>query len=148
VRDFHLGDLANVLQIAGASSEGSQWAPEDYASLATRPGFLLLVADSNSGVSGFLAARSAGGEAEVLNLAVNPTQRRAGIGSALLTAALQRFEQQRLDSVYLEVRNSNAAAMGLYSKHGFSVANRRKNYYRDPVEDAICMMKKLTDRVG
>ena len=144
VREFQPADLASVVQISGGSVEASQWSPESYSAVSANASSLLLVADSGSGVSGFLAARWAGGEAEILNLAIDFRARRVGMGSALLAIALERFQQEHLDCVYLEVRASNAAAIGLYQKLGFAVASRRRAYYRDPVEDAVCMMKKLT----
>jgi len=144
IRDFSPGDLAAVAEIASASAEAAQWTPESYSELAASPGSFLLVAEGRSSLDGFVAAHSAAGEAEILNLAVRGKARRNGIGTAMLTAALQRFDRMGLMSVFLEVRESNAAAMGLYQKSGFSVTGRRKRYYRDPVEDAVCMMKRLT----
>ena len=144
VRDFQPADLPQVVQIARTSAEAAQWSPESYLKIAATPGSFLLVAASDARVNGFLAARSASDEAEILNIAVSGAMRRLGIGSTLVTAALERFGEQRLASAFLEVRASNASAIALYAKLGFSVSTRRKGYYRDPLEDAVCMMKKLT----
>jgi [ribosomal protein S18]-alanine N-acetyltransferase len=144
VRDFQPADLAGLVEIARASVEAAQWSRESYLSIAGTPGSFLLVAGSDDCVSGFLAARSASDEAEILNIAVSPTARRLGIGSALVAAALDRFGEQHLASVFLEVRESNTPAIALYGKLGFSVSSRRKGYYQGPLEDAVCMVKKLT----
>lgn len=148
VRDFQPADLPQVVQIAWTSAEAAQWRPESYLEIAATPSSFLLVAASDARVNGFLAARSASDEAEILNIAVSGAMRRLGIGSALVAAALERFGEQRLASAFLEVRASNASAIALYAKLGFSASTRRKGYYRDPLEDAVCMMKKLTASVS
>lgn len=144
IREFRYADLPSVSQIATASAEASQWSPESYSELAADARGLLLVAECGPGVSGFLAARLAADESEILNVAVRADMRRSGIASALLKAALKRLRHEGGTAVFLEVRESNAAAIALYKKFGFSAETRRKGYYRDPAEDALCMMKKLT----
>ncbi len=87
-------------------------------------------------VFGFLVARQiAPGEREILNLAVDPTQRLRGVAHALLRAELGR-EKTRW---FLEVRASNKGAIALYQKAGFRVAGRRESYYSSPLEAGIVM---------
>ena len=90
-----------------------------------------------------MIARQPGDEAEVLNLAVVEGRRRKGVGGALLKAADEEFRMRGVRRVFLEVRESNATAMAFYRTHGFSEAGRREGYYRDPVEAAIVMEKRL-----
>ena len=76
-------------------------------------------------------------ECEIANVAVDPGRRGEGIGSALLTHALGCGA----DKFFLEVRESNEAAKALYFKHGFTPYGVRKNYYRNPTENAILLHK-------
>jgi ribosomal-protein-alanine N-acetyltransferase len=87
-------------------------------------------------VTGFVVVRRTGpGEHEVLNLAVAPEHRRLGIGTQLLTAAMEEAP----GDWFLEVRESNQAAQGLYRRYGFQVAGRRPEYYSDSRESGIVM---------
>lgn len=75
------------------------------------------------------------------NVAVAPEYRRKGIADALILELLNRCVSLELSFVTLEVRESNAPAMALYEKHGFSPVGKRKNYYDFPKEDAILMTR-------
>lgn len=71
-------------------------------------------------------------------IAVDPDYRRQGVAEEILAAFL-RFGRAKLAFLTLEVRESNAAAIGLYEKLGFQVVGRRKGYYDAPKEDAVLM---------
>lgn len=144
IRGFLGKDLRAIAEVVSASPEASRWPLESYVELADSPGGLLLVCAEGGEVSGFLAARAAAGEAEILNIAVAIASRRQGVASALLQASLDEFQRSHVSQVFLEVRESNAPAVALYRKFGFAMSGRRKDYYRNPVEDALCLMRKLT----
>ncbi len=84
-----------------------------------------------------------GGECEIYDLAVLPEKRRGGLGRELVLAAVRSAEVHGADSIYLEVRETNTAARGLYDSLGFKEYGRRKNYYSSPREDAVLMSLKL-----
>ena len=122
-------DLVAIAQIQARSPEASQWEPDSYLNYDC-----IVMADPH--VLGFLVARqTAPGEREILNLAVDPTQRRRGAARALLEAELGREKNQW----FLEVRESNASAIALYQSAGFRVAGRRESYYSNPPESGIVM---------
>lgn len=75
-------------------------------------------------------------EGEIYRVASLPTMRRRGIGDALCARFLCEAQE-----AYLEVRKSNLAARALYEKLGFSLIGERKNYYKDPTEDA-CLYRR------
>lgn len=77
-----------------------------------------------------------GPDCELLRIGVRPEWRRRGVAELLLR---ERLERGRFERLLLEVRAGNLAARGLYEKLGFCVDGIRKNYYRDPVEDAVLM---------
>lgn len=78
---------------------------------------------------GFILARAAGGEAEILTLAVHPAARRRGLGAALVRAAAEQARTMQAETLFLEVGTDNAAARALYESLGFSKVGTRKAYY-------------------
>lgn len=130
LRDGGQPDLAGIAAIQSVCPEASQWEPASY--LAE----FLVVAESGGELCGFIAVRRvAEEEYEVLNLAVAPRFRRAGVGTKLLAHACERWH----GSIFLEVRESNTAARALYGKLGFVEAGIRKKYYDNPSESAVVM---------
>lgn len=82
--------------------------------------------------------RLTAGEGEVLRIGTSPEHRRKGFARALL----ERFLEDAPETVFLEVREGNAPARGLYESVGFQEISKRPRYYRDPVEDAVIYEKK------
>jgi ribosomal-protein-alanine N-acetyltransferase len=124
-------DLPAIERIQSSSRHAAVWAPLDYA---------CNVAEEDGHVVGFVVTRQVTPsepevESEVLNLAVDPSYRRQGIGAALVTAAIANAP----GGWFLEVRESNIAAIELYKSLGFKPCGRRQNYYNDPPESAIVM---------
>ncbi|HMD71416.1 MAG TPA: GNAT family N-acetyltransferase [Bryobacteraceae bacterium] len=123
-------DLAAVAAIQSASPEAARWDPAGYLAYGFR------VAVNGDRVAGFLVSRPLGlDEGELLNLAVEPESRRKGVGKALVLAFLGEFP----GGAYLEVRESNTAALELYKSLGFKEVTRRPEYYDSPPEAAIVM---------
>jgi ribosomal-protein-alanine N-acetyltransferase len=95
-----------------------------------------------------VASEPVASEWELENIVVSPTARRRGLGKRLLDR-LFAFARQTSPgeaqgtSVFLEVRQSNAAARTLYERVGFQQIGRRKSYYKDPSEDAILYRRNL-----
>jgi len=84
-------------------------------------------------------------EAEILNLAVLPSFRKQGLGSFLLENLLLFCKEQKVEKVFLEVRESNIIAQKLYFKFGFKQVGLRKNYYPDNKEHALLMVLNLKE---
>ncbi len=105
-------------------------APEEWSD------YEIWVVEIEGEVRGWAALRSLGeGEGELLQIEVAEGYRRRGLARALLAEALA-------GTVFLEVREGNAAAIALYSTLGFVVIGRRKDYYREPREDALVMERR------
>ena len=104
--------------------------------------FALLVCDEK--VSGYIALRCMEDEGELLKIAVAIEARRRGIADELMKAALSYAGKNGISSIYLEVRKSNEAAVSLYRKHGFKQTGLRKNYYTEPIEDALIMALEIS----
>lgn len=92
---------------------------------------------------GYVVAMVAGQEAEIADLAVSPDARRRGIGRALIDRLLADLEAEGVESVFLEVRESNRGARALYESRAFRGIGRRRGYYRLPVEDALLLKREL-----
>ena len=107
---------------AAAFPPGEQWNEAAMADLLAMPGAFGFVDERG----GFVLARTAGGEAEILTLAVTPSTRRRGIGRALLDQVLTSTAGLPM---FLEVGADNEAARTLYDAAGFVVCGRRRGYY-------------------
>ncbi len=88
--------------------------------------------------------RQVGPEAEIFDVAVDTAHRRQGIASLLMTSVLDLAKSGGAKEIFLEVRESNVAALSLYKKCGFSVVGRRSNFYRNPSEAALLLRLNLT----
>ena len=120
------------------------WSKNAMLSELGRSDVFFAVAVENAAVLGFCILRLVSGEAELFQIAVAEGKKQSGIGSRLLEKALDFCAHADVVSVFLEVRKSNAAAIGLYKKHGFTQKGLRKNYYTRPAEDAVIMEAELT----
>jgi ribosomal-protein-alanine N-acetyltransferase len=143
MRAFRKTDAAAATEILKGSLEAAQWTEWGVSELLGWSGVVALVSEDGRKVSGFIVGRQAGEEAEILNLAVTPANRRRGQGSALLNAAMDEFHARRVSRLFLEVRESNEGGIAFYQKHGFLKTGRRAGYYYHPDEAAIVMEKKL-----
>jgi ribosomal-protein-alanine N-acetyltransferase len=94
-------------------------------------------------ILGFAILRRNEDEGELLQIAVAKEYRRRGVGDTLISAALDWAAECTIAKVFLQVRESNKAAIALYDKHSFTFVGRRKAYYTAPIEDSITMMKEL-----
>jgi ribosomal-protein-alanine N-acetyltransferase len=131
-------DLARLVELEAASPEAGQWSPEQYKGVIAEGSSLCCwVAEWDGCVEGMIVFRGpVAGESEILNLAVSPEHRRRGIGRALLLAACEQAA-----TFFLEVRRNNHGGIEFYRQCGFREAGRRKDYYRNPPEDAIVMRR-------
>ena len=117
-------DLPALAAIQRSSPEAAPWDPAGYE---------ILVAELDNRVVGFLVTRTVtDGELEILNLAVAPPYRRRGIARSLVKLVLS-------GTVFLEVRESNSAALAFYKSLGFQELSWRHEYYTDPPEGAIVL---------
>lgn len=97
----------------------------------------------NDEIAGYLILSIVADEAEIINIAVSPRFRKAGVGKKLTAEASEYARSKGAVSIFLEVRESNSAARALYISSGFFIAGRRKKYYTFLEEDAIVMRKDM-----
>ncbi|MFZ0061393.1 MAG: ribosomal protein S18-alanine N-acetyltransferase [Pyrinomonadaceae bacterium] len=144
-------DLLEVVEIE-EQSRLSRWGwAAYYAELQGINRSLMLVARTNSKaeglqrnrVAGYIVARFSAGELHINNVAVRGEYRGRGIGKALLARILAQGRKLNAAAAFLELRAGNSIAQSLYEKAGFVPVGKRRNYYSDPVEDAVTMAAQL-----
>ena len=147
IRLVRKDDLRAVLTLQQRAPEASRWTQGDYERLMEDPGGKILVADLDTmeppKLLGFAAFHRIIDEVEVRNMAVDSQHRQQGVGRALLVAAREHMLRAGAKRVFLEVRASNKPAQSLYYSMGFALHSIRKNYYREPQEDALVLGLEL-----
>ena len=118
------------------------WSEKSVASELTNPLSLWLVALDGDRVAGYVGSQSVLGESDMMNVAVHPDYRRQGIAERLCQALVVALKEKGNHCLTLEVRASNEPAKALYEKLGFTQVGLRKNYYRNPKEDALILRKE------
>ena len=113
-----------------------------YGELTNCMSYWLVAVDGDK-VAGYVGSQSVMGESDIMNVAVAPDYRRRGIGEALINTLAADLKARGNTCLTLEVRVSNAPAIALYEKLGFAQVGLRKNYYRNPKEDARILRKEL-----
>jgi ribosomal-protein-alanine N-acetyltransferase len=132
------GDAA-VLAAIHAACFVRGWDQDSMAQFISGPGCLVLVASrTQSGpVEGFLIARKAEDEAEILTLAVHTACRRAGLARVLVEMAMARLKATGAQKLFLEVDEANAPARALYRCFGAEEVGRRRRYYEHGADAVI-----------
>lgn len=135
---------AHVPQVAALECQcfSHPWSEKSISGELDNPLSLWVVAIRDGVVLGYVGSQSVLGEADMMNLAVLPEYRRAGIGQRLVDALIEHLRKQDVHSLTLEVRASNGPAIALYQKLGFVQVGRRPNYYAAPREDALILRKE------
>ena len=101
-----------------------------------------MVAMDAEQVVGYVGSQSSVDETDIMNIAVHPDWRRNGIAEKLIDSLIAELKNRGSRALMLEVRVSNVPAIALYEKLGFRQVGRRKNYYRNPKEDALILRKE------
>ena len=143
LRPMTEADLPRIHRIELASYE-YPWTPGNFAD-SLKAGYSMWVREAEGEVIGYYATMIAAGEAHLLNLTIAPIWRGHGLGRDLLEHCLAGACSHKAESIFLEVRTSNTAAIGLYHSSGFVDLAVRRGYYpaREGREDALIMKKTL-----
>ncbi len=143
VRRMESHDLARVMEIEH-QSYSMPWTEATFRGLLRRTDADLFVAETLHGpLTGYAVFWAVLDQGELGNLAVAPEWRHRGIAHRLLDAVVERAVERRVRELFLEVRVSNTSARQLYQSYEFREVGRRRNYYMEPVEDALVMRKDL-----
>ena len=123
-------DVAVVSALHAECFGEGQWDERDVAEILAMPGAFGFIASKHDIPAGFVLARVAADECEILSLGVRPAVRQSRLGRSLLKSTLEHAAASGARAVYLEVAEDNEAARRLYAREGFTVIGRRQAYYR------------------
>lgn len=137
-------DESHVPQIAELEKLcfSDPWSEKSIASELNNALSLWLVAVEDGKVLGYVGSQTVLGETDMMNIATHPDHRKQGIATALIVGLIGALERRGSHSLMLEVRSSNEPAKSLYRHLGFEEVGVRKNYYRNPKEDALILRKE------
>ncbi len=143
LRPMSESDLAAIMAIEQRAYE-YPWTETIFQD-CLRVGYCCWIGVNGEEVVGYAVMSVGGGEAHLLNICVSPEFRRQGLGRRLLDHMLEAALEHQSDTVFLEVRVSNLAAIRLYQGLGFNEVGMRKGYYPTPAgrEDAIILARSL-----
>ena len=138
MNEGHVSSVAEMEKICFSDP----WSENSVASELKNKLALWLVAEEDGRVAGYIGSQTVMDETDMMNVAVHPDFRRKGIAEALVNDLVANLKKMGSHCLTLEVRASNTPAITLYEKLGFSEIGRRKNYYRNPREDALILRKE------
>ena len=138
MKAFHVPQVAELERICFADP----WSEKSIASELENRWAYWLVAVEGETVVGYIGSQSTIDETDVMNIAVRPDCRRRGIAENLIEGLITELKKRGSQALMLEVRASNTPAIALYEKLGFLQVGCRKNYYRNPKEDALILRKE------
>ena len=135
---------SHVAQVAALEKRcfSDPWSENSVASELENPLSLWLIAEEDGAVCGYVGSQTVLDETDMMNIAVHPDCRRKGIAAALIAELVSRLKARGSRILRLEVRESNLPAIALYKAMGFTQLGLRKNYYRNPKENALILGKE------
>lgn len=134
----HVSQVADLERLCFSAP----WSENAISAEIGNPLSCWLVAVDGQTVAGYVGSQAVMGEADMMNIAVRPDYRKLGIGRNLVKKLIACLKDRGNYQLFLEVRVSNEAAIGLYQKMGFIEVGRRPGYYVKPKEDAIILRKE------
>ena len=138
MNESHVAQVAELEKICFSDP----WSEKSVASELNNPLAFWLVAEDNGRVAGYIGSQTVLDETDMVNVAVHPDYRKQGIATALIVGLVEELRKMGSHSLTLEVRASNENAIRVYQKLDFQQVGCRKNYYRNPREDALILRKE------
>lgn len=145
--DFRRSVPADATGIARLEEEifSDPWSYRDVQDLICTEGSMCFTALDGDEVIAYVIGRLIAPEGEIYRVAVKPEKRQRGIGYRLLDYAVKTSKGHGLERLFLEVRSRNLPAIKLYTAYGFKQIGLRKNYYKNPTDDALIMLRAHSD---
>lgn len=136
-----LAEIASMEQTVFSDA----WSEKGLADTLSQPQAVLFGVWDADALTGYVILYYVLDECEIARIAVKQEARRKGAATELLRAVLQFCEENNIERLMLDVRESNLPALAFYKKNGFVQDGIRKRFYTDPVEDAILMSRKVNE---
>ena len=142
IRPMTRNDCEQVAAIEAASFS-IPWSLTAFTDTVEKENFRYFVAEESGEILGYCGFLYVLDEAEIPNVCVKATARKRGIGKQMMSVLVEEAARLGIAMLFLEVRESNVAARTLYKSLGFAEDGIRKNFYEQPVENAVLMSKTL-----
>ena len=141
--EFRQMTALDVQQVAALEKQcfSAPWSEKSISGELSNPLSLWVVAVEGDRLVGYVGSQAVLGEADMMNLAVDPAYRRQGAGRKLVSVLIDNLKANDVKCLTLEVRASNEQAIGLYQQLGFLQVGLRPKYYSNPKEDALILRK-------
>jgi [ribosomal protein S18]-alanine N-acetyltransferase len=140
-------DMPEVLGTEQSSFEFS-WTEEDFLRCLRQRNCIGMVAEQGEKVVGFMIYELHKNKLHILNFAVHPAYRRAGVGIQMVNKLVSKLSSHRRTRITLEVRETNLAAQLVVRSQGFKAVKVLRTFYEDSGEDAFQMNYRLADDTG
>lgn len=138
MREQHVAQVAVLEKLCFSDP----WSEKSVASELNNKLSLWLVAEDHGTVLGYVGSQTVIDETDMMNIAVHPDYRNQGIATGLIVGLVEELKKRGSRCLTLEVRASNEPAIRLYRMMEFQEVGRRRNYYRNPREDALILRKE------
>jgi len=142
IRPMTRNDCEQVAAIEAASFS-MPWSLRAFTDTVEKENFRYFVAEDAGEILGYCGFLFVLDEAEIPNVCVKASARQHGVGKQMMKVLLEEAKNLGISMLFLEVRESNTAARTLYRSLGFEEDGIRKNFYEQPVENAVLMSKAL-----
>ena len=140
-REMLVEDLDQVVEIEN-SLFSVPWTKEGFFTFLIKEENMFFVVEEKGKILGYCSMQTVLDEGDILNVAVRRERQKEGIGYFLVDSMLMMAEARGIRTVHLEVREGNDTARRLYQRLGFTEDGLRKNYYTDPLENAVLMTRR------
>ena len=136
------GDIKNVARLE-EKYFSQPWSEDGLRHYLENGQTLFIVAKHDSEVAGYAAVLCAADEGNLVSIAVDEEFRNMGIAREILDILYEELVKNGVEKIFLEVRESNEAAISLYRSENFEEIGKRKGFYEKPKEDALLFMRNL-----
>lgn len=141
-REMLVEDLDQVVDIE-QNLFSVPWTKEGFLTYLMKKDTMFFVVEEKERILGYCSMMTVLDEGDILNVAVRSDRQKEGIGLFLVDSMLRMAEMQGIRLVHLEVRQGNGTARRLYQRLGFKEDGLRRDYYENPVENAVLMTKEM-----
>lgn len=145
IREMQFDDLEQVMEIENENFS-RPWTETGFFTFLIRQDTLFLVAEKEDEIVGYCGVVMVQEEGDITNVSVKKEEQNQGIGKLLISKLIEETGAMEIEKLFLEVRESNERAIHVYETAGFVQNGCRKNYYEDPVENAVLMMYEHTGK--
>ena len=141
-REMLVEDLDQVVDIE-QNLFSVPWTKEGFLTYLMKKDTMFFVVEEKERILGYCSMMTVLDEGDILNVAVRSDRQKEGIGQFIVDSMLRMAEMQGIRLVHLEVRQGNGTAIRLYQRLGFKEDGLRRDYYENPVENAVLMTKTM-----